>query len=81
MYKILLDVMMPTMDGIAFFKELLDDDKINRIPVGFVSALGRDIADFVGKDKEILGKAVFFLEKDTYTPKQVADEVEKHLLT
>lgn len=76
---ILLDVMLPRIDGIAFFKELLRDEKIKRIPVGFVSALGHDIADFVGQDCETVEKAVFFLEKDAYTPKQVVDEVEKYL--
>lgn len=76
---ILLDIMLPSLDGIAVFQRLLSTDATKNIPVGFLSALGKEIADFVGDDKEIIKKAVFFMQKDKYTPKQIASEVRKYL--
>lgn len=77
---ILLDIMLPMVDGIALFKKFLEDSEIRSIPVGFLSALGKDIAEFVGHDKEILSKAAFFMQKEKYTPKEVAEEVEKNII-
>lgn len=76
---IILDIMLPKIDGIGVFKELLREPTTQNIPVGFLSALGKDIADFVGEDRDILSKAEFFLQKDKCTPQQVVDEVEKAL--
>ena len=38
---ILLDVMMPVMDGIAFREEQLSDAEIARIPVVLITAMGQ----------------------------------------
>ncbi|MEW6556167.1 MAG: response regulator [Elusimicrobiota bacterium] len=40
---ILLDVMMPMMDGIEVCKKLRADEKTAKIPILFLSALGQDI--------------------------------------
>lgn len=39
---VLLDVMMPELDGTALFQRLREDDKLNVIPVAFITACGLD---------------------------------------
>lgn len=68
---ILLDIMLPTMDGFAVLKEIKESAKTKKIPVILLSNLGQDIDKEKGK---ALG-AVDYLVKADFTPAQVADKV------
>lgn len=76
---LLLDIMLPGLDGISLYKKLLSNEVTSQIPVGFISALGKDIEEFVGVEREILHKAAFFLQKDKYSPKQIVETVKNRL--
>lgn len=39
---VLLDVMMPELDGTTLFQRLQEDDKLSEIPVAFITASGLD---------------------------------------
>jgi len=47
---ILLDLMMPVMDGWQFRREQLQDETLSRIPVIVVSAAGRDGLERIDAD-------------------------------
>jgi CheY-like chemotaxis protein len=69
---ILLDLMMPIMDGFTFREEQLRDPKLNGIPVIVMSADGNVI------DKQARAKAIAYLKK----PLDIQDflgTLEKHL--
>lgn len=70
---VLLDVMMPKMNGLEVIKKLKDDTDTKTIPVVMLTNLGRD------KDVEAalsLG-AVKYLVKVDHTPQEIVHEVEK----
>ena len=48
---ILLDIMMPEMDGHAVLAELMKDDRTRHIPVIFVTALGDPVDEQRGLDE------------------------------
>jgi len=71
---ILLDIMMPDMDGYEVCKRLKDNPKTADIPVIFLSALTE--AD--EKQKGLKLGAVDFLTKP-FNPSVIQDKVRKHL--
>lgn len=78
---ILIDIMMPNLDGISVYKKLLESPSYSNAPVGFLSALGKDISRFVGDDEAIIAKAKFYFSKDLVTPQQIVDAVINSLYT
>ncbi len=78
---ILIDIMMPNLDGISVYKKLLESPNYSNAPVGFLSALGKDISRFVGDDEAIIAKAKFYFSKDLVTPQQIVDAVINSLYT
>jgi len=72
---ILLDIILPEMDGFAILRELKKDEKTKRIPVLLLSNLGQDSDIEKGKK---LG-AEDYLVKANYTPTQVVDMVRKYI--
>lgn len=76
---ILLDIMLPEMDGIAVFKKLLADPRTKNIPVALSSALDRDISHFVGEDAKVVENAVAYWQKSMYDPKEIVDYVKKRI--
>lgn len=73
---ILLDLIMPHMDGFIFLRECKKAPKLKKIPVIVSTALEqqRDIDEVMG-----LG-ALKYLPKDQYSPNQVIEEIKKTLL-
>lgn len=71
---ILLDVLMPGMDGYAVIRALKDDDRTRDIPVVFISALDADIDEERGLD---LG-AVDYIAKP-FRPSILRARVRNHL--
>lgn len=72
---ILLDIMLPKMDGLEVLKKLKDDDRTKDIPVILLSNLGQE---FVVKGGMNLG-AVDYLLKSDLTPREVIEKIEHYL--
>ena len=72
---ILLDIVLPGMDGFAILTELKRDDKTKNIPVLVLSNLGQE--EDIAKAKE-LGATGFFV-KAMLTPEQIITEIRKAL--
>lgn len=72
---ILLDFLLPGINGFDFLKELKTNPKISHIPVIILSNLGEE------KDKETAFKlgARDFLVKALYTPNEIVDKIKKIL--
>lgn len=70
---ILLDIMLPKVNGLDLLMELKRNEKTKNIPVILVTNLGQD--DII-KEGLSLG-AVSYLVKLHYTPDQIVQEVKK----
>ncbi|NTW22760.1 response regulator [Candidatus Falkowbacteria bacterium] len=72
---ILLDIILPQLDGFSVLEELKDDTKTKKIPVIMLTNLGTD------EDREKGQKlgAVDYLVKANYTPEQISSEIKKFL--
>ncbi|MFA6254955.1 MAG: response regulator [Patescibacteria group bacterium] len=73
---ILLDVMMPKMDGFAVLTELQNDPQTKNIPVLMLSNLGQQ--DDVSKGKKL--GAADYIVKASMTPTQVVEKVKAYLV-
>ena len=72
---ILLDIMLPKMDGLEVLKKLKAQDETKNIPVILLSNLGQE---FVVKGGMNLG-AVDYLLKSDLTPREVINKIRKYL--
>jgi len=72
---ILLDIMLPKMDGLEVLKKLKGDKRTKDIPVILLSNLGQE---FVVKGGMNLG-AVDYLLKSDLTPREVIEKIEHYL--
>ncbi|MFA6436650.1 MAG: response regulator [Candidatus Paceibacterota bacterium] len=72
---ILLDLIMPKMDGFTCLEKLKEDNAIKRIPVVILSNLGQDSDIKRGMEMGAEG----YLIKTDFTVKQVAEKVRKIL--
>ena len=72
---ILLDLMMPVMDGFEFLENIKKDPQHRNIPVIVLSILGQDVD--IAKAKKL--GAVDYLVKSEMTPKQVVEKIRQHL--
>jgi DNA-binding response OmpR family regulator len=70
---ILLDIIMPKMDGFVALKKLKKNDKTKDIPVILLTNLGQE--EDIRKGKE-LGAADYFI-KANHTPQEVVDKVKE----
>ena len=70
---ILLDIMLPGMNGLDVLRNLKAKDATKNIPVIMVSNLGQDA---VVKEGFALG-AIGYLIKATFTPDQIVQEITK----
>ncbi|MBI3956429.1 MAG: response regulator [Candidatus Kerfeldbacteria bacterium] len=72
---ILLDIILPKLDGFSVLKELKDDPNLKAIPVILLSNLGQD--DDVKKGKD-LGADDYFI-KSNHTPAEIVAKVKEML--
>jgi DNA-binding response OmpR family regulator len=72
---VLLDIIMPKMDGFAALKKLKKNDATSAIPVILLTNLGQE--EDIKKGKE-LGAADYFI-KANHTPQEVVDKVKEVL--
>lgn len=71
----LLDVIMPQLDGFSVLDELKKDPATNKIPVVMLTNLGTEEDKIKG---EKLG-AVDYLVKASLTPSQIIEKIKKYL--
>lgn len=69
---ILLDVIMPKLDGFGTLQQLKADDSLKRIPVIMLTNLGQE--EDIKKGKE-LGASDYFV-KANQTPSQIVEKVQ-----
>ena len=74
---LLLDIMLPKMNGLDLLKTIKGKDETKNIPVILLTNLGQDS---VIKEGFNLG-ADGYLIKSAYTPDQIIEEVKKFLAT
>lgn len=72
---ILLDIIMPKMDGFSVLKSLKDDPTTKNIPVMLLTNLGQD--EDVQRGKQL--GAVGYLVKANITPSEVVAAVKKEI--
>lgn len=72
---ILLDIIMPKMDGFSVLKSLKEDESTKDIPVMMLTNLGQE--EDIAKGKEL--GSVGYLVKANVTPSEVVAEVKKKL--
>ena len=72
---ILLDLMMPIMDGFEFLEKIKEKPEYKNIPIIVLSILGQDVD--IQRAKKL--GAVDYLVKSDMTPKQVVDKIREHL--
>lgn len=68
---ILLDIMLPKVDGLDVLKRLKENSKTKEIPVVILSNLGQD--EIIKRALEIGAKS--YIVKSLYTPDQVVAEI------
>ena len=73
---ILLDIIMPKMDGFAVLKALKANDKTKGIPVILLTNLGQEEDIEKGKQDGAIG----YLVKANTTPAEVVERVKKELI-
>lgn len=73
---ILLDVMMPKMNGLEMLKKLKGNEATKKIPVVMLTNVGGSDADV---DNALSLGAVSYLVKASYTPKEVVGKVKEIL--
>lgn len=71
---VLLDVMMPGIDGWEVAKRLAADERTSRLPIIFITALAEDAARARGRE---LGAAGYLAKP--FNPVSLADEIERIL--
>lgn len=72
---ILLDIMIPKMDGLEVLKKIKMDYRLKNTPVILLSNLGQDNITQGGRD---LGATDYLLKSD-YTPRQVIQKIHYYL--
>lgn len=72
---ILLDIIMPKMDGFSVLKSLKEDETTKDVPVMLLTNLGQE--EDIKKGQEL--GAVGYLVKANITPSEVVAEVKKKL--
>ena len=72
---ILLDIMMPKMDGFAVLTQIKKDPKLVKVPVLMLSNLGQK--DDIEKGKKL--GANDYIVKASLTPAQVVDKVKQFI--
>ena len=68
---ILLDVMLPKVDGLEVLRRIKEDSATKNIPVMILSNLGQD--EIIRQALQIGAKA--YIVKSLYTPSQVVSEI------
>jgi len=70
---ILLDIILPKVDGFAVLKELKKNSRLKKIPVILLTNLGQD--EDMEKGQKL--GAIAYLVKTQFTPSEIVKEMEK----
>lgn len=74
---IILDLMMPKMDGAQVLKKLKSDEKTKNIPVAILTVIPKDQPS--GLTRELQEQVVFYWQKDVNKPSDIILDVKKYL--
>lgn len=72
---IMLDVILPQLDGFSVLEKLKNNDKIKKIPVVMLTNLSTE--EDIAKGEKL--GAIDYLVKASLTPAQVSNKIQKHL--
>ena len=72
---ILLDIVMPKMDGFAVLEEMQKDKELKKIPVIIISNSGQPVE--IARIKKLGAKD--WLIKTEFDPQEVADKIKKQI--
>lgn len=72
---ILLDIIMPKLDGFSVLKKLKEDGKLKNVPVVLLTNLGQDEDINKGQSLGVAG----YLVKANLTPAEVVEKVKEYL--
>jgi DNA-binding response OmpR family regulator len=72
---IILDIMMPKMNGLDVLKNLKENEETNRIPVIIVTALVQEI----DKINKMMNPADAYIVKSEVLPAEIIEQVKKRL--
>jgi len=72
---LLLDIIMPQLDGFSVMQELAINDKTKKIPVIFLTNLGTE--EDIDKGKKL--GAADYIVKANLTPTEVVEKVKKYI--
>ncbi|MEK7546886.1 MAG: response regulator [Patescibacteria group bacterium] len=70
---VLLDIMMPKMNGFDVLKEMKQDEKLKKVPVVILT----NLAGQADAEKALSLGAVLYLVKSQYDPKEVVEKVKE----
>ena len=73
---ILLDIMLPKVDGISLLKRIMNDETLKKVKVVIIT----NMEDPSKKEEAMRLGAVEYLLKINFTPKKVIDHISKHLV-
>lgn len=73
---IILDLMLPNLDGAEVLRELKKDPKLFNIPVGILTVFPKDSSKI---PEELLSQVNFYWQKDKVNPSDVLEDVSKAL--
>lgn len=74
---IVLDLMMPEMDGVQVLKKLKEDTKTKNIPVAILTVIPKDQASEL--TNELSDQVVYYWMKDITKPSEVVQDTKKYL--
>lgn len=76
---ILLDIMLPIIDGITVFKQLKRNELTRDIPVAFLTVVPEGVPQSLHQDPKMLEGSVGYWSKDKFTPMEIVGMVKKYL--
>lgn len=76
---ILLDVIMPGMDGVTMLRHLKELPETKNIPIAFLTVLSQEVPESLLHNSELFKDIVGYWRKDEYNPSQIVKMVQEYL--
>lgn len=76
---ILLDIIMPVMDGVTTLKYLKGSPKLKSVPVAILSALTETVPESLHPEVNVKANVVAYFRKDTEKMSEIVNKVKNYL--